>query len=76
VLPGTLRAASAGSMLVYVLIAVVLVDAAGVTDVLGGDWTAGAAWGLAGFFLLGVAINRALCVLSLLVAVGGSRSEL
>jgi hypothetical protein len=59
VLPPGLRVASALSILLYGGIALVLLDAAEVVDVLGGGWTGTAAWVLAGFFLLGVAMNAA-----------------
>lgn len=59
VLPPGLRVASALSIVLYVAIALVLLDAARVVDALGGGWTGTAAWVLAGFFLLGVAMNAA-----------------
>jgi hypothetical protein len=59
VLPPGLRVASALSIPLYGGIALVLLDAADVVDVLGGGWTGTAVWVLAGFFLLGVAMNAA-----------------
>lgn len=57
VLPRRLRIASAISIVVYVAIALVLLDAADVVDALPGDWTGAAVGVLAGYFLLGVAMN-------------------
>jgi hypothetical protein len=59
VLPPRLRVASALSIVLYGAIALVLLDAADVVDALRGRWTGTAAWVLAGFFLLGVAMNAA-----------------
>ena len=56
VLPPGLRTASAISIAVYLAVALVLLDAAGVIDALG-RWTGTAAWALAGYFLLGVLMN-------------------
>ena len=85
VLPSGLRIASGLAILLYAAIALVLLDASGVVDALGG-WTDTAVWVLAGFFLLGVAMNAAsrsrderrvmtpvalaLCLLCVAVAVG------
>lgn len=86
VLPPGLRVASALSILLYGAIALVLLDAAGAVDALGGRWTGTAAWVLSGFFLVGVAMNAAsrsrderrtgtpvalaLCLLCIAIAVG------
>jgi len=59
ILPPKLRVASALSIALYGAIALVLLDAADVVDALRGSWTGTAAWVLAGFFLLGVAMNAA-----------------
>ena len=59
VLPPGLRVASALSIVLYGVIALVLLDAAGVVDVLRRRWTGTAAWVLAGFFLLVAAMNAA-----------------
>ena len=59
VLPPRLRIASTISIALYGAIALVLLDAADVVDALPGRWTGTAAWVLAGYFLLGVAINGA-----------------
>ena len=87
VLPPTLRVASAVSIAIYLAIALVLLDAADVVDVLSGDWTGTAVWVLAGYFLIGVGMNAAsrsrderrtmtpvalaLCLLCMGVAAGG-----
>jgi len=86
VLPPALRAASAASLAVYAIVAVVLLDGADIANALPGDWAGAAAWGLAGYFLVGVALNAAsrsrderrvmtpvavaLCLLCLVVALG------
>ena len=86
VLPRRLRIGSALAIVLYAAIAFVLLDHAGVVDVLGA-WTGTAVWVLVGFFLLGVALNAAsrspderrvmtpvalaLCLLCLGVALGG-----
>ena len=86
VLPPRLRIASTISIALYGAIALVLLDAADVIDTLPGDWTGTAAWALAVYFLVGVAMNAAsrspderhamtpvalaLCLLCLAVAVG------
>ena len=59
VLPPRLRIASTISIVLYGAIALVLLDAADVVDALPGRWTGTAAWVLAGYFLLGVAMNGA-----------------
>jgi hypothetical protein len=59
VLPPGLRVASALSIVLYGAIALVLLDVADVVDAFPGGWTGTAAWVLAGFFLLGVAMNAA-----------------
>jgi hypothetical protein len=59
VLPPGLRIASAVSIALYAAIAVALLDAAALVDALPGGWTATAAWVLAGYFLVGVALNAA-----------------
>ena len=59
VLPPGLRVASALSIVLYGAIAIVLLDAAEVVDALRGRWTGTTAWVLAGFFLLGAAMNAA-----------------
>jgi hypothetical protein len=59
VLPPRLRLASALSIMLYGAIALVLLDAADVVDPLPGSWTGTAAWVLAGFFLVSVALNAA-----------------
>jgi hypothetical protein len=86
VLPPRLRIASVISIALYGAIALALLDAADVVDALPGRWTGTAAWVLAGYFLLGVAMNAAsrsreerrtmtpvalaLCLLCVAVAVG------
>ena len=86
VLPSRLRMASAVSIVLYGAIALVLLDAADVLDALRGGWTDTAAWVLAAYFLVGVAMNAAsrsrderrvmtpvalaLCLLCVAVAVG------
>ena len=86
VLPPRLRIASTISIALYGAIALVLLDAADVVDALPGRWTGTAAWVLAGYFVLGVAMNGAsrsrderrtmtpvalaLCLLCVAVAVG------
>ena len=81
-----MRIASTISIALYGAIALVLLDAADVVDALPSGWTGTAAWALAGFFLLGVAMNAAsrsrderrtmtpvaltLCLLCVAVAVG------
>jgi hypothetical protein len=78
--------ACAISIAAYLSIALLLLDAPDVVDVIAGDWTETAAWVLFGFFLLGAAMNAAsrsrderrvmtpvagaLCLLSLAVAIG------
>jgi hypothetical protein len=57
VLPQTLRIASAASVVVYLGLAAVLLQAAGVLQVLAGDVPQGAIWGLTAFFGLGVVMN-------------------
>lgn len=59
VLPPPLRVASAASILVYALMALILLDAAEVTTILPGDWVGTAVWILAAYFLIGVAMNAA-----------------
>lgn len=59
VLPRGLRVASAVSIALYATIALVLLDAAEVVDVLPASWSGTAAWLLAVYFLLGVLMNGA-----------------
>jgi hypothetical protein len=86
VLPPRLRIASLISIGLYGAIALALLDAADVVEAIPGHWTGAAAWVLAGYFLLGVAMNAAsrsreerrtmtpvalvLCLLCLAVALG------
>jgi hypothetical protein len=58
-LPARLRIASVIAIAIYVAIALVLLDAAEVVNALPGGWTGTAVWLLAGYFLLGVAMNAA-----------------
>jgi len=59
VLPRRLRVASAASIPLYAGMALLLLDAAEVTDVLPGDWAGTAVWILAAYVLVGVALNAA-----------------
>lgn len=59
VLPPGLRIASASSIALYALMAVVLLEAGGVLDVAEGGWPRTAAWILAGYFALGTVMNAA-----------------
>lgn len=56
-LPARLRVASAVSIFVYALFAVVLLDRAGVVDVLPDGFSRAAAWVLFAYFVLGVVMN-------------------
>src|SRR5687768_6795866 len=59
-LPFRLRVGSAGSLLVYAVIALVLIWRAGlVTPALSDRVVRAVAWGVAGYFLLGTALNAA-----------------
>jgi hypothetical protein len=87
VLPPALRIASTLSIVLYGVIALVLLDTADVVDPLPGGWTGDAVWVLAGYFLVGVAMNAGsrsrderrvmtpvalvLCLLCVAVAIGG-----
>jgi hypothetical protein len=59
VLPLGLRIASAASIPIYLFMALVLLDAADLVEVFGGDWTGSAAWVVAAFLLSGVVMNGA-----------------
>lgn len=78
---------AAVAIAIYAAVALVLLDAAGVVDVIPADWTDTAVWVLAGYFLLNVGMNAAsrspderrlmtpvaaaLCLCCTAIAVGG-----
>jgi hypothetical protein len=57
VLPRTLRTASAVATFIYVLAAMIILEAATVIDVVASEFPRVAVWVLAGFFAVGVLMN-------------------
>jgi len=86
VLPSRLRVGSVISIVLYAVFALVLLDRAGLVDVMSDDVSKVGAWVLAGYFLIGIGMNAisrskperftmapvsaVLCITSVIVALG------
>jgi len=86
VLPSRLRVGSVISIVLYAVFALVLLDRAGLVDVMSDDVSKVGAWVLAGYFLIGIGMNAisrskperftmapvsaVLCIASVIVALG------